>query len=107
MIQDQTNTGAIKVDIKENTLNNAVVGLVNLREDGETVSPVLPSNTFENGSFYVEAVEPGTIDFYTSYQAPNEEGYWKLTGNGADWTKEEQRHIQNLVDAANASGSKR
>ena len=106
VIQDQTNTGAIKVDIKENTLNNAVVGLVNLREDGETVSPVLTSNTFENGSFYVEAVEPGTIDFYTSYQAPNEEGYWKLTGNGADWTKEEQRHIQNLVDAANASGSK-
>ena len=107
VIQDQTNTGAIKVDIKENTLNNAVVGLVNLRETGETVSSVLTANAFGNGSFYVEAIEPGTIEFYSTYQAPtNADGYWKLTGNGADWTKEEQRHIQNLVDAANASGSK-
>lgn len=81
VIQDQTNTGALKADVKNNTLTNAIVGLVNLRESGETVSPVLGSNTFGDGSFYVEAVEPGTIDFYTSYQVPeNSQGYWKLTG---------------------------
>ena len=91
VIQDQTNTGALKADVKNNTLTNAIVGLVNLRESGETVSPVLDSNTFGDGSFYVEAVEPGTIDFYTSYQVPeNSQGYWKLTGVDdldVDWGK--------------------
>ena len=113
VIQDQNNTGALKADIHGNTLTNAIVGLVNLREDGENVSEVLTDNTFCDNSFYVEAVEPGTIDFYTSYQAPaNGEGYWKLTGKEdfeVDWGKNPDgsaARIEELVQDANAAGSR-
>lgn len=79
VLQDYLNAGALKADIRNNTLTQAVVGLVNMREAGETVSDVLSSNTMNAGSFYVEAVEPGTIDFFTSYKAPeNGPGYWQI-----------------------------
>lgn len=113
VIQDQTNTGAIKADVRSNDLTNAIVGLVNLREAGETISDVLTSNHFVSNSFYVEAVEPGTIDFYTTYQAPTSgNGHWELTGKAdfdVDWGKNPDGStaaIQELVAAANASGSK-
>lgn len=112
VIQDQTNTGALKVDVCDNALTNAVVGLLNLREPGETVSDVLASNDFGAGSFYVEAVEPGTIDFYTSYQVPEGSvGGWALTGIDdfdVDWGKNPDGStaiIADLVTAANAAGS--
>lgn len=113
VIQDQTNTGALKVNVRGNSLTNAIVGLVNLREDGEIISPVLENNTFDNNSFYVEATEPGTISFYASYQAPaNENGKWVLTGKedfDVDWGKNPDgstAYIEELVAAANASESK-
>lgn len=108
VIQDQTNTGALKADVKDNTLTNAIVGLVNLREEGETVSDVLNSNSFDDGSFYVEAVEPGTINFYTTYQAPeSDDGYWVLTElNDTDWTDEQKTYVEDAVKNANADGAK-
>jgi len=114
VIQDQVNTGALKADIKNNTLQNAIVGLVNLREQGETVSPVLDSNHFGSNSFYVEAIEPGTIEFYTTYHAPQSgSGHWELTGKEdfeVDWGKNPDgstAKIEELVAEANASSSKR
>lgn len=113
VIQDQTNTGAIKADVRSNTLTNAIVGLINLRESGETVSDVLLNNTFAKNSFYVEAVEPGTIEFYTTYQAPTQgNGHWELTGKedfDVNWGKNPDGStatIQKLVAEANASGEK-
>lgn len=113
VIQDQLNTGALKANVCGNKLTNAIVGLVNLREEGETISPVLSSNTFDNNSFYVEAIEPGNIHFYASYQAPSDEnGKWVLTGKedfDVDWGKNPDGStavIEELVAAANASGSK-
>ena len=93
LIQD----GAIKADIRNNTLTQAVVGLVNLREAGETVSDVLSSNTMDAGSFYVEAVNPGTIDFYTSYQAPeNGLGYWQVANlSGSEYIDEINEALKN------------
>lgn len=112
VLQDQTNTGAFQADVQGNTFTNALVGLVNLREEGETVSDVLTSNTMDKNSFYVEAVEPGTIDFYTSYRAPEgSNGKWVLTGIDnldVDWGKnpaDTTAYIQKLVDEANANGS--
>ncbi|WP_233789255.1 DUF7601 domain-containing protein [Eggerthella lenta] len=112
VVQDQTNTGALKADVRGNQLTNAVVGLVNLREAGETVSDVLNSNTFGMGSFYVEAEEPGTIDFYTAYQVPQgSQGGWALTGVDdfdVDWGTNPDgstAYIGELVANANAEGS--
>ncbi len=116
VVQDQSNTGAIKVDIKDNTFTYALVGLVNLQEDGETVSDVLSSNTFDDGSFYVEAVEPGSVTVtYTSYQAPSDdEGYWVLTGiennelisYNSSVDADIIAAIQEAIDEANITGSK-
>ncbi len=115
VVQDQNNTGALKVDVHDNTFTYGLVGLVNLQEDGETVSDVLSSNTFDDGSFYVEAVEPGSVTVtYASYQAPSDDtGYWVLTGiensslisyNSAV-DADILEAIQDAIDAANATGS--
>ena len=64
--------------IRDNVFENVVAGTVNLREEGEK-NDVLNENQMGTGCFYVDAIEPGTIDFYTSYQAPeNTYGHWEL-----------------------------
>lgn len=90
IFQDTNNKNSVTTNVSGNTLTQAIVGFVNLREAGETVSDVLSSNTMDAGSFYVEAIEPGTIDFYTSYQAPeNGLGYWQLANTeGLDYINE-------------------
>lgn len=112
VIQDQTNTSALKADVRGNKLTNAIVGLINLREEGETVSDVLLSNTFVKNSFYVEAVNPGTINFYTTYQAPTQgNGHWELSDD-VDFESVSTNPVgsndtlKELVAAANVSGSK-
>lgn len=115
VLQDQTNRGSIKVDIHDNVLASAVIGLVNFSESGETISDPLTSNTFEYNSFYVTANEPGQVDAYATYLAPEgSNGYWSLGSNvpttGSDpntqWTEAEREYIEQAIDAANASGSK-
>lgn len=113
VIQDQINSGAIKADVHGNTLTNAIVGLVNLRENGESVSPVLGSNTFNYNSFYVEAIEPGNINFYSSYQAPGDEkGRWELTGKEdfeVDWGENPdgtKAYIEDIIKKANEKGER-
>lgn len=107
VLQDEENTAALKVDVRDNVLENALIGLVNLREQGETISDVLTSNTFGKNSFYVEAIEPGTIEFYTAYQAPQDaNGHWQLTGKDdfdVDWGENpggSTAKIQDLVTKA-------
>lgn len=111
VIQDQNNTGAIRTNVSGNSLENAIIGLVNLRESGES-NDVLSQNTFVSNSFFVEAVEPGTIQFYTTYHAPKGTmGRWELTGMDdfdVDWGKNPDgstAFIQEMVDKANAAGS--
>ena len=111
VIEDLGNKGSVRADVSENTFVNALVGLVNLREDGKTISPVLTSNEMGANSFYVEAVEPGTIEFYATYHAPeNSEGRWRVTGiedidvgTNPDGSKAK---VEELVDQANESGSR-
>lgn len=109
VIEDLGNKGAVRADVSENTFVNALVGLVNLREDGKTISPVLTSNEMGANSFYVEAVEPGTIEFYATYHAPeNSEGRWRVTGIEDFGTNPDgsKAKIEELVDQANESGSR-
>ena len=63
--------------------------------------------------FYVEAIEPGTIDFYSTYRAPQSgNGHWELTGIDdfeVDWGKNPdgtKAYIEDVVAKANAAGSK-
>ena len=102
---------AIKVNVQGNTLSNALVGLVNLTGSDWNAdwnqSDVLTSNTFDLNSFYVEAIEPGTIDYYTTYQAPSGAvGYWttSLVANG-DITQDQVDYVKQLIAQANAEGS--
>lgn len=112
VIVQQNKPGTLKADIKNNRFENVVIGTVNLRGEGETVSNPLTSNTLGKNCFYVEAIEPGTIDFYSNYQAPaGEKGSWKLTGLDdfeVDWGKNPEgtrAYIQNKVNEANVAGA--
>lgn len=100
------------VDIHGNTLENALVGLVNLQDEGDVITDVFAGNTFGSNCFYVEAIEPGTIEFYTTFYAPEDAyGYWSLTGIedfDVDWGKNPDgstAYIQEIIDKANAEGS--
>ena len=99
VLQDQTNTGALKANVYGNDFTNAMVGLVNLREDGEIISDVLTANTMDINSCYVEAIEPGTIDFYTSYRANMENG-WKVKWDLANASNELDTETLELVKKA-------
>lgn len=110
--QDNT-ADSFAVNIHDNALQYALVGLVNLQDAGDVVSDVFASNELGEGCFYVEAVEPGTIHFYTTYYAPQGgSGYWALTGIDdfdVDWGKNPDgstAYIQQIIDRANAEGSR-
>ena len=93
-------------------MENAVIGLVNLSGEGEKLSEPLTDNILGKNCFYVEAIEPGTIGFYSTYYAPSgDNGYWELTdiddidvdwGNNPAGSKD---YVKKLVDDANAKGS--
>ena len=113
VIVQQNAANTLKADIKNNRFENVVIGLVNLRGEGETVSEPLEANTLGKNCFYVEAIEPGTIDFYSTYRAPQSgNGHWELTGIDdfeVDWGKNPdgtKAYIEDVVAKANAAGSK-
>lgn len=103
------NDGALRVDIRNNTLTNALIGLVNLSEDGETISDPLTSNSFGESCFYVTANEPGSIEAYTTYLAPEDSaGRWAIQENaGATWTSEQRKAIEDAIADANAGDTKK
>ena len=102
------------VDIRDNMFENTLIGLVNLQDSGDKVSDVLGSNSFSINSCYIEAIEPGNIDFYTVFEVPEYRlGYWALTGKedfDVDWGKNPDgstAYIQQMIDEANRNGSNR
>lgn len=77
IVQDN-GSNSLAVNIHNNSLKNVVVGTVNLQDEGDK-NDVLAENTMGTGCFYVDAIEPGTIEFYTNYQAPKDAyGHWEL-----------------------------
>lgn len=111
IVQDNVKDSLV-VDIRDNVLTNALVGTVNLQDKGDLVSDVLSANTFGKNCFYVEAIEPGTINFYSTFHAPaGQYGHWQLTGledYEVDWGKNPEGtmdYIQDAVNKANAEHS--
>lgn len=112
VIQDNSNgdgTSSMRVNVTGNTLSNALIGLVMLDDPGEIVTPVLENNIFGASSFYVEAVYPGSIDLFTTFQAPeNSNGYWVTNLTEADigstLTAEGLAYIRSQIEEANARG---
>ena len=112
VIAQQNAKNTMKVKVSDNSMENAVIGLVNLSGEGEKLSEPLTDNILGKNCFYVEAIEPGTIDFYSAYYAPSgDNGYWELTdiddidvdwGNNPAGSKD---YVKKLVDDANAKGS--
>ena len=112
ILQDTAFKDSTKIEAAGNVFANAIFGTVNLREDGGTAAELQGKNTFSVNSCFVEAIEPGTIQFYTMYCAPEGTmGYWKLTGIDdfdVDWGKNPDgstAFIQDIIDKANAAGS--
>lgn len=71
VIQDNSsNNSSMQVHIQDNRLEHGLIGLVMLDGEDEIVVDVLENNTFGENSFYVEAIYPGTIDLFTTYQSP-------------------------------------
>lgn len=81
IITQDNATKSFVVDMKNNRLENALIGTVNLHDNGDIVSDIFAFNTFGKNCFYVDAIEPGTIEFYTTYYAPDDQyGEWRLNG---------------------------
>lgn len=111
IVQDNKKDSLV-ADIRGNVLTNALVGTVNLQDEGDLVSDVFSANTFGKNCFYVEAIEPGTINFYATFHAPaGQYGHWQLAGLDdyeVDWGENPEgtmEYIQAAVDKANAEHS--
>lgn len=109
VIQDQMNTGAVRPVISGNTLNDSLVGLVNLSDDGVHAKDVLSSNKTNDGTFAVDGIEPGTIDMYSSYvvdQGDYKYGKWQITGlDDTDWTDAQKQLVMAAIEKANREQS--
>lgn len=110
VIQDNSsNNSSMQVRIQNNRLEHGLIGLVMLDGEDEIVVDVLANNTFGENSFYVEAIYPGTIDLFTTYQSPpGSTGRWESYLTASDHISSEQlAYIESVIAAANASGSTR
>ena len=99
----------MQVRIQNNKLEHGLIGLVMLDGEDEIVVDVLANNTFGENSFYVEAIYPGTIDLFTTYQSPpGSTGRWESYLTAGDHISSEQlAYIESVIAEANASGSTR
>ena len=104
---DSSNNSSMQVHIQDNRLEHGLIGLVMLDGEDEIVVDVLANNTFGENSFYVEAIYPGTIDLFTTYQSPpGSTGYWESYLTAGDHISSEQlAYIERVIAEANASGN--
>ena len=78
-VLDQNLTGAVKLNIHDNTFSYTIVGGINQRvtdEDGiiSPMSNVLTTNTMLDHSFAVDAYRYSDSDYGTTFYAPKQEG---------------------------------
>lgn len=78
-VLDQNLTGAVKLNIHDNTFSYTIVGGINQRvtdEDGiiSPMSNVLTTNTMLDHSFAVDAYRYSASDYGTTFYAPKQEG---------------------------------
>lgn len=108
-VLDQNSTGAVKLNIHDNTFSYTIVGGINQRvTDGdEIISPmsnVLTTNTMLDHSFAVDAYRYSASDYGTTFYAPKQEG--KIATWYADPTTEAGNDIvEGIKNALNDYGT--
>ena len=112
VIQDSPDRGSTVLTISGNELTHAMIGLVNLDNDkdekNDLNSTPLTDNTYNENSYYVRGNEPGEIDYYVTYEAPEDSyGYWSITGlEDRYWSEEQKELIRKAIEDANEKGSR-
>ena len=108
-VLDQNLTGAVKLNIHDNTFSYTIVGGINQRvtdEDGiiSPMSNVLTTNTMLDHSFAVDAYRYSASDYGTTFYAPKQEG--KIATWYADPTTEAGNDIvEGIKNALNDYGT--
>ena len=98
-----------QVNVSENTLTNAIIGMVNLADDGATKTAIEQNNTCNAGTFVVFAQKgtAGDVQAEVSavYGAPEgATGHWELA-IADDVPADSLPEIQQAIDDANLNGS--
>lgn len=108
-VLDQNLTGAVKLNIHDNTFSYTIVGGINQRvTDGDGIispmSNVLTTNTMLDRSFAVDAYRYSASDYGTTFYAPKQEG--KIATWYADPTTEAENNIvEGIKNALNDYGT--
>ena len=107
-VLDQNLTGAVKLNIHDNTFSYTIVGGINQRvtdEDGiiSPMSNVLTTNTMLDHSFAVDAYRYSASDYGTTFYAPKQEG--KIATWYADPTAEAGNNIEAIKNALTDYGT--
>ena len=108
-VLDQNLTGAVKLNIHDNTFSYTIVGGINQRvTDGDGIispmSNVLTTNTMRDHSFAVDAYRYSASDYGTTFYAPKQEG--KIATWYADPTTEAGNDIvEGIKNALNDYGT--
>ena len=109
-VLDQSNTGAVKLDIADNEFHYTIVGGINQRKDGDvvqgTMEEVQYANTLEDYSFVVDAYWYAADDYGTTFYAP------KYDGKIATWYSDptqvgdaDEETVQKIIEALNEYGT--
>ena len=108
-VLDQNLTGAVKLNIHDNTFSYTIVGGINQRvTDGDRIispmSNVLTTNTMRDHSFAVDAYKYSASNYGTTFYAPKQEG--KIATWYADPTTEAENNIvEGIKKALNDYGT--
>ena len=102
------------IHVSDNTFTNAIVGLVNLEDNGGTADELYAesaNNTFGDNTFVVSGSKvSGQIEMHANYVAPEDsKGYWKWTGKedlvGGGNPSDAAEQVKEAIEQANAEGS--
>ena len=96
VLEDQHNNGAFSVSFIGNTLDNALIGAVNL--NGE-INNVLSENQLSTNSFFVEgSIDENQVELSSAYHADKIDGYRvKWVSTGIDIPEENKEIIEKAL----------
>ena len=107
-VLDQSNTGAVRLNIHDNKFSYTIVGGINQRTTGHDattsmMSNVMEKNDMEDHSFVVDAYWYSATDYGTMFYAPKQQG--KIATWYADPTAEAGNNIEAIKNALTDYGT--
>lgn len=107
-VLDQSNTGAVRLNIHDNKFSYTIVGGINQRTTGHDattsmMSNVMEKNDMEDHSFVVDAYRYSATDYGTMFYAPKQQG--KIATWYADPTAEAGNNIEAIKNALTDYGT--